>query len=247
MSGFYFSELTQNIAVITLWPWISDTKLLYKQGEIQDSSVVNLTMVQVLIYVRGDHSIEEYCFFSRELSPVLIDYQEVGLTLLYDTQTKHIHLCLIKLDTNTSNNNLASNESDRQNPPSDGNETSAHTTSQDQRRTNDNEISGNSNSDYQVPTNVIKLSFSDIVPVKEATLLLDAHVISCVCCEMKRSRIFRRRFLKYVARTCGFKSFIVPNTVTVSHVSEFFDSVVLVPYVVKLCLLYPRQKIDYAW
>ncbi|XP_021345245.1 uncharacterized protein LOC110445142 [Mizuhopecten yessoensis] len=197
-------------------------------------------MSQVLIYVRGNHSVEEYCFFSRELSPVLMDYQEVGLTLLYDTKTKHTHLCLLKLDPSSKNYN----DDNQKKESSDNNKTSGSTKSQNDQCV----VKGNcGNSDYQSPGNLMRVSFSDIVPVKEATLQFDAHLVSCVCCELKRSRIFRRRFLKFVARNFGFKLFIVPTSVTISHVYEFFDSVVLVPYVVKLVLLYPRQKIDYAW
>ncbi|XP_060074598.1 uncharacterized protein LOC132554310 [Ylistrum balloti] len=200
-------------------------------------------MSRVLIYVRGDHSVEEYCFFSRELSPVLIDYQEVGVTLLYDTKTKHTHLCLIKFDPDNPKNFI--DESQK-------NETSNNSypgirTSQNAQCVYSNENKGNTKNDFQNPSHLLQMSFSDIVPVKEAILPFDAHLVSCICFELKRSRIFRRRFLKFVARNFGFKPFIVPTSVTISHVCEFFDSVVLVPYVVKLVLLYPKQKIDYAW
>ncbi|XP_033747503.1 uncharacterized protein LOC117332631 [Pecten maximus] len=198
-------------------------------------------MSQVLIYVRGDHSVEEYCFFSRELSPVLIDYKEVGITLLYDTSTKHTHLCLIKLDPNSKNY-----QNQKKKSPNKNNNKSSGST-KPQTNVSNNENSENINSVFQSPSDLTLLSFSDIVPVKEATLQFDAHLVSCISYELKRSRIFRRRFLKYVARNFRFKPFIVPNSVTNSHVCEFFDSVVLVPYVVKLVLLYPRQKIDYAW
>lgn len=199
-------------------------------------------MSQVLIYVRGDHSVEEYCFFSRELSPVLIDYKEVGLTLVYDTITKHTHLCLIKLDPNSQHMISKNQRKESFNK----NNKSQCTSTKPKKNVNNNENCESSDND-EVSCAINLLTFSDIVPVKEAILELDAHLVSCICSELKRSWIFRRRFLKFVARNFGFKAFEVPNSVNASQIFEFFDSVVVVPYVVKLVLLYPRQKIDYAW
>jgi len=87
------------------------------------------------------------------------------------------------------------------------------------------------------------LSFSLVIPMKKVTFKIDAHVSSCTKCELKRSRKFRRRFLKYVAKTVGFSPFTIPDSTN----TELFNSVLWIPYVVEIEPLYPKQKIDFAW
>ncbi|XP_064612221.1 uncharacterized protein LOC135476204 [Liolophura sinensis] len=82
-------------------------------------------------------------------------------------------------------------------------------------------------------------------PTLKAEIQLDAHLASCVFHEMSCSREFRRRFLHFIRNLRCFKrcSDDVPHSEQNPEISANLD----IPCLVEIHLIWPKQKLDYAW
>lgn len=174
--------------------------------------------MQVLFYVDIDRVLYDYRFYGRELSPVVFNDGEIGLGFLAHKETKTTCLCLFTAVKYFITPERAIREKHQ-------------FIIKDDR---------SSKSNSEKLWTIFKLSYTQIVPYLQATWEVDAHVASCVMCEISRSRTFRRRFLKYLHKNIGFKQqFVEPI--------KDFDRCVEVNFVIEIRPQYPIQKLDFAW
>ncbi|GFN99412.1 hypothetical protein PoB_002591800 [Plakobranchus ocellatus] len=86
-----------------------------------------------------------------------------------------------------------------------------------------------------------------VLPTYRCTLLLDAHVASCMQCEYSRSKTFRRRFMRFLLRNNAFRNCIPDYEKWSQKEREYWEHYLLVPYLIDIVAVWPKQKIDYAW
>lgn len=86
-----------------------------------------------------------------------------------------------------------------------------------------------------------------VLPTFRCTLLLDAHVASCVQCEYSRSKTFRRHLMRFLRKGDGFRNCIPDYEKWSEEEKESWENFLLVPYLIDVVVVWPKQKIDYAW
>ena len=86
-----------------------------------------------------------------------------------------------------------------------------------------------------------------VLPTYRCTLLLDAHVASCVQCEYSRSKTFRRYLMRFLRRGDAFRNCIPDYEKWSDEEKESWDHFLLVPFLIDIVAVWPKQKIDYAW
>ncbi|RUS86349.1 hypothetical protein EGW08_005867 [Elysia chlorotica] len=86
-----------------------------------------------------------------------------------------------------------------------------------------------------------------VLPTFRCTLLLDAHVASCVQCEYSRSKTFRRHLMRFLCRGEAFRNCIPDYQKWSDEEKESWENFLLVPYLIDVVAVWPKQKIDYAW
>ncbi|GFS02312.1 hypothetical protein ElyMa_002861300 [Elysia marginata] len=86
-----------------------------------------------------------------------------------------------------------------------------------------------------------------VLPTFRCTLLLDAHVASCMQCEYSRSKTFRRRLMRFLCRGDAFRYCIPDYEKWSEEEMESWENFLLVPYLIDIVAVWPKQKIDYAW
>ena len=86
-----------------------------------------------------------------------------------------------------------------------------------------------------------------VLPTFRCTLLLDAHVASCVQCEYSRSKTFRRHLMRFLCRGEAFRNCIPDYEKWSDEDKESWEHFLLVPYLIDIVAVWPKQKIDYAW
>ncbi|KAJ8312260.1 hypothetical protein KUTeg_009633 [Tegillarca granosa] len=174
--------------------------------------------MQFLIYADIEGVLCDYSFYTREFSPVVFNDGEIGLGFLAHKESKTICLCLFTAVKYFITPERALRERHRF------------------IIKDDKSQKPNSEKFWTI----FKLCYTQIVPCLKATWEVDAHVASCVMCEVYRSRTFRKRFIKYIHRNVGFLEQFV-------KVINDFDGCVEVNFVIEIKPQYPIQKLDYAW
>lgn len=86
-----------------------------------------------------------------------------------------------------------------------------------------------------------------VLPAFRCTIVMDAHVASCVNCEYSRSRTFRRHFWHYINRNGGFRNCVPDYEKWTQEERDAWDNYLSVPYMIDVVAVWPKQKIDYAW
>lgn len=86
-----------------------------------------------------------------------------------------------------------------------------------------------------------------VLPTFRSTLIVDAHVSSCISNELVHSKKFRKRFLQYIRKNGGFRSCISEYEEWTEEEQDMWENYLKVPYLVDVVTLWPFQKIDYSW
>lgn len=182
-------------------------------------------MADVLLYVVIENRIRHYAVYTRQLANVTFGFEEVGIALILNRQTKKIHASLLKIVQGIYRPCNASHFIGTR-PCETG-----------QRRNSLRQVA-------IVPGVCCGIGATEICPIYKSTVRLDAHLASCITSELKWSFKFRRRFLKRLKKVSPFEYVFQPST---GSFAEIFDGILEVPYVVEIQPQYPKQKIDYAW
>ncbi|KAK6190861.1 hypothetical protein SNE40_002636 [Patella caerulea] len=101
-------------------------------------------------------------------------------------------------------------------------------------------ISNNQNRTFEDDTAV----FLCVNPNKKCVLLMDAHLACCVAQYVKKNRIFRHRFLKYVKRNFGY---LCETNSTHWNTKLLECGYLNVPYSIDIVSVWPKQKINIMW
>lgn len=86
-----------------------------------------------------------------------------------------------------------------------------------------------------------------VLPQFRCTILMDAHLASCVHSEYSRSLVFRRHFMHYIWRNNGFRNCIPDYEKWTQEERDAWENYLSVPYMIDLVAVWPKQKLDYAW
>ncbi|CAG5133183.1 unnamed protein product [Candidula unifasciata] len=86
-----------------------------------------------------------------------------------------------------------------------------------------------------------------VLPKFRCTILMDAHLASCVYSEYSRSKVFRRHFMHYIWRNNGFRNCVPDYEKWTQEERDAWENYLSVPYMIDLVAVWPKQKIDYAW
>lgn len=86
-----------------------------------------------------------------------------------------------------------------------------------------------------------------VLPMYRCTVLLDAHLASCISSEYSRSRVFRRHFWHFLKNQKGFRNCIPDYEAWTQEERDAWDMYLTVPFMIDLVAVWPKQKIDYAW
>lgn len=82
-------------------------------------------------------------------------------------------------------------------------------------------------------------------PTLKAEIQLDAHLASCVFHEMNCSRLFRRRFLHFIKNLRCFRR--CSDDLHASEHNPEIGGNLDIPCLIEIHLIWPKQKLDYAW
>jgi len=86
-----------------------------------------------------------------------------------------------------------------------------------------------------------------VLPAFRSTLVVDAHVSSCISNELAHSQTFRKRFLRFIRRNGGFRSCTSEYEEWTEEEQEMWEHYLKVPYLIDIVTVWPLQKIDYSW
>ncbi|KAK6968675.1 hypothetical protein BgiMline_028560 [Biomphalaria glabrata] len=86
-----------------------------------------------------------------------------------------------------------------------------------------------------------------VLPICRCTVLLDAHVASCISRECSRSKTFRWRLWKYLMKHNGFRDCVHEYEQWTQEERDAWDNYMTVPYMIDVVAVWPKQKLDYAW
>ena len=86
-----------------------------------------------------------------------------------------------------------------------------------------------------------------VLPVFKCTLVVDAHLSCCLSHELTRSRSFRKRFLRNIRRSGGFRCCMEDYQRWTEEEQDMWDNYLKVPYMIDVVTVWPQQKIDYPW
>ncbi|KAH9525483.1 hypothetical protein Btru_001523 [Bulinus truncatus] len=86
-----------------------------------------------------------------------------------------------------------------------------------------------------------------VLPIFRCTVLLDAHVASCISSECARSRAFRRHLWQFLMRKDAFRNCVPEYEQWTQEERDAWDNYLTVPYMIDLVAVWPKQKLDYAW
>ncbi|XP_071110866.1 uncharacterized protein [Haliotis cracherodii] len=212
-------------------------------------------MPRIFINFRSCNGIYDCMLYSRELAPVQLDEGGLFVQLLFLTDILDINLndltfCSKESDSNVRKTDSGSHERYAANQGIFGNPEN------DSQTFCENIVSRTSmlqQSHVSSPSFLDKLDrdFPEdqsltigVVPATKCVVIMDAHLASCAACEVHRSRRFRRRFLKFLARTYGFKAC---NYERIDFSDLICDQFLTVPYMVDVVAVWPNQRIDYPW
>uniref|UniRef100_A0A0B7BEQ4 Uncharacterized protein n=1 Tax=Arion vulgaris TaxID=1028688 RepID=A0A0B7BEQ4_9EUPU len=86
-----------------------------------------------------------------------------------------------------------------------------------------------------------------VLPMFRSTILVDAHLASCINSEYSKSRVFRRHFWHYICKNNGFRNCVPDYEKWTQEERNTWENYLSVPYMIDLVAVWPKQKIDYAW
>ncbi|KAK3084903.1 hypothetical protein FSP39_021149 [Pinctada imbricata] len=170
-----------------------------------------------LIYIRIGNSIIDYRFYSKELAPVSV------------VDDAFIGLVIFKEKIGQKSDicilKLVEKEED-------GDSSGSHFS----------EITAESRSKVVSMVNCTRLT-----PISGAWLKLEAHLASCVACELSRSHIFRYRFIKWLRRKRKLHPIPYSHYQQPAEYDAVIDCDMWINSTVEIQSFYSKQKIDYAW
>ncbi|XP_046554567.1 uncharacterized protein LOC124263882 [Haliotis rubra] len=213
-------------------------------------------MPRIFINFRSCNGIYDCMLYSRELAPVQLDEGRLFVQLLFLTDVFDINLNNLTFCSKESDSNVTKTVQESDNGTCTQNKGLFGNPENNSPTFCENVVSRTSmlqQSHVSSPSFFDKLdtdSMEDqsltigVVPATKCVVLMDAHLASCAACEIHRSRRFRRRFLKFLARTCGFKACDYEN---VDYSDLVCDRFLTVPYMVDVVSVWPKQRIDYPW
>ncbi|XP_041348101.1 uncharacterized protein LOC121367794 isoform X2 [Gigantopelta aegis] len=196
-------------------------------------------MTKVMINFRSEDWIHECLLYSRQLSPIYFDEGGITVTLLFPVGKQMLE------DLPTGTDNLIPGSPVLQNDDLGMNCTqNALSVSQ---HIFHHPLCTEPSKESQLESKYLpdRLTIC-IIPERKCELLMDAHLSFCVSTELKRSRKFRRRFLKYLGKRYGFYTHDDEyDRMDFSDLQECeFLSIV---YMVDITTVWPKQRLDYPW
>lgn len=193
----------------------------------------------LLVYAKDDHCVLDYILLSRKLAHIDFDDQEFCLCLqTNENHQRTPYLILVKevpiVGIEGILDHLESVFKRSSLTLTDGIYDSIR-----QRMIQDLYDRGD-----DIPS-LFKNSYTHIIAMRTAALSLDDNLSSCMIREMRRSRVFRKRCIRYVRQNVGFRPSYT-NSCSDAFPCDIEEHLCL-PQVIEIDVQWSRPRIDYAW
>lgn len=178
-------------------------------------------MPHTLFYIRVNNDIRHYIFCNKDLAPVKFYADIEALTEIQDSTTKTKLLCLVQGQLNKENKiNTFPIKVDGGKIP---------------------------NSNSKQDELVLNVTYAGLLAKQKISVQLDAHLITCVWTQLQSSTICRQGFKRYVRSLKQLKKDNLLDKITQTHLKNFVNYLIKLRQVVEISVVYPKQKIDFAW